>query len=47
VDPLTQIFAARLLVPGGRLDGGSPLTVLDGRLTVSSELIAAATFLRP
>jgi 4'-phosphopantetheinyl transferase EntD len=45
VDRLTRTFAARLLVPGDRLDGGPPLTVLNGRFTVSGELIAAAAFL--
>jgi 4'-phosphopantetheinyl transferase EntD len=46
-DPPTRTFAARLLVPGDRLAGGTPLTVLTGRYSFSDELILAAAFLRP
>ena len=39
VDPAGRAFTARLLVDGGRRDGGPPLTVLHGRYRVARGLI--------
>ncbi|MCA2219063.1 4'-phosphopantetheinyl transferase family protein [Jidongwangia harbinensis] len=43
VDPVAGTFAATLLVPGDRVDGGPPLTGLNGRWMVRNGLVLTAT----
>jgi 4'-phosphopantetheinyl transferase EntD len=42
IDPQARTFAGRLLVPGGRRDGGPELTTLHGRYLVDRDLVLAA-----
>nr|WP_221382838.1 4'-phosphopantetheinyl transferase superfamily protein [Actinoplanes polyasparticus] len=42
IDPAAGTFTAELLVDGARIDGGPPLTVLNGRFAVGRSLVLTA-----
>jgi 4'-phosphopantetheinyl transferase EntD len=42
IDPDAGTFTAKLLVDGARVDGGPPLSVLNGRFSVGRGLILTA-----